>query len=171
MLEVSGLNAAYGRARILFDLALEARTGEVSVLLGRNGAGKSTTLKSIVGLLRPQSGDQCPQTLRRDRVLDGESDQYAAGSRPGFGQGVEPGEPAVFGVGVVHEHQQWGRVLPGRPDHIRLDRPLQLGDRCDSVSQLQVVRREPVHLDETTRPVGCRDQEVVFETGTGPSTR
>jgi branched-chain amino acid transport system ATP-binding protein len=57
MLEVSGLNAAYGRAHILFDLELQAQPGEVSVLLGRNGAGKSTTLKSIMGLLRPQSGE------------------------------------------------------------------------------------------------------------------
>ena len=57
MLEVYGLNAAYGRAQILFDLAFEARAGEVAVLLGRNGAGKSTTLKSIIGLLRPRSGE------------------------------------------------------------------------------------------------------------------
>jgi branched-chain amino acid transport system ATP-binding protein len=57
MLEVSGLNAAYGRAQILFDLSFEARAGEVAVLLGRNGAGKSTTLKSIIGLLRPRSGE------------------------------------------------------------------------------------------------------------------
>ena len=57
MLEVRGLCAAYGRARILFDLDFEARAGEVAVLLGRNGAGKSTTLKSLIGLLRPQAGE------------------------------------------------------------------------------------------------------------------
>ncbi|MDA1116685.1 MAG: ABC transporter ATP-binding protein [Proteobacteria bacterium] len=57
MLEVSGLNAAYGRAHILFDLAFEARAGEVAVLLGRNGAGKSTTLKSIIGIVRPLAGE------------------------------------------------------------------------------------------------------------------
>jgi len=57
MLEVSGLNAAYGRAQILFDLSFAARAGEVAVLLGRNGAGKSTTLKSIIGLLRARSGE------------------------------------------------------------------------------------------------------------------
>jgi len=56
MLEVAGLCAAYGRAQILFDLSLSARAGEVVVLLGRNGAGKSTTLKSIIGLLRPTAG-------------------------------------------------------------------------------------------------------------------
>lgn len=57
MLEVRGLNASYGRARILFDLDFEAHAGEVAVLLGRNGAGKSTTLKSVIGLVRPQSGE------------------------------------------------------------------------------------------------------------------
>lgn len=56
MLEVAGLNAFYGWAHILCDLSLSVGRGEVVVLLGRNGAGKSTTLKSIVGLVRPASG-------------------------------------------------------------------------------------------------------------------
>jgi len=68
MLEVSGLSAAYGRARVLFDLELQARTGEVSVLLGRNGAGKSTTLKSIMGLLRAQAGEIRFDGRRIDRL-------------------------------------------------------------------------------------------------------
>lgn len=56
MLEVHGLHAAYGRAQILFDVGLELRKGEVAVLLGRNGAGKSTTMKSILGLVKPTAG-------------------------------------------------------------------------------------------------------------------
>ena len=56
VLTVSGVNAFYGRAHILFDVGLEVRPGEVVVLLGRNGAGKSTTLKSIIGLVRPAKG-------------------------------------------------------------------------------------------------------------------
>jgi branched-chain amino acid transport system ATP-binding protein len=56
MLDVTGVNAFYGWAHILFDLSLTVGRGEVVVLLGRNGAGKSTTLKSIVGLVRPASG-------------------------------------------------------------------------------------------------------------------
>jgi branched-chain amino acid transport system ATP-binding protein len=56
MLEVQGLNSFYGQAHILFDVALQVRPGEVVVLLGRNGAGKSTTLKSIAGLVRPRAG-------------------------------------------------------------------------------------------------------------------
>lgn len=51
LLEVKGLNAFYGKAHILFDLDLDVRKGEVVALVGRNGAGKSTTMKAIMGLL------------------------------------------------------------------------------------------------------------------------
>ena len=57
MLEVSRVNSAYGRAHILYDLSLSAERGEVVVLLGRNGAGKSTTLKTLIGLVRPLAGE------------------------------------------------------------------------------------------------------------------
>jgi len=56
MLEVSGLNAHYGDSHILFDVALRVERNEVVALLGRNGAGKSTTLKSLMGVVRPSSG-------------------------------------------------------------------------------------------------------------------
>jgi branched-chain amino acid transport system ATP-binding protein len=56
MLKVSGINSYYGQAHILVDVSLEVNAGEVVVLLGRNGAGKSTTLKSIIGLVRPKTG-------------------------------------------------------------------------------------------------------------------
>ena len=56
VLRVDALNSFYGRAHILHDVSIEAAEGEVVVLLGRNGAGKSTTLKSVMGLVRPASG-------------------------------------------------------------------------------------------------------------------
>jgi branched-chain amino acid transport system ATP-binding protein len=56
LLAVSGLNAYYGAAHILFDLAFDVHPGEVVALMGRNGAGKSTTLKSIMGLIEPKTG-------------------------------------------------------------------------------------------------------------------
>lgn len=56
MLEVSGLNAFYGKAQMLFDVSLEVARGEVVALMGRNGAGKSTTIKSIMGLLPGKRG-------------------------------------------------------------------------------------------------------------------
>jgi branched-chain amino acid transport system ATP-binding protein len=57
MLSVKGLNTYYGRAHILADVSLELARGEIVCLLGRNGAGKSTTLKSIVGITKPAAGE------------------------------------------------------------------------------------------------------------------
>jgi branched-chain amino acid transport system ATP-binding protein len=56
MLEVKGLESYYGGAQILRGLSLGVGAGEVVALLGRNGAGKSTTLKSIMGLIQPKRG-------------------------------------------------------------------------------------------------------------------
>jgi len=57
MLEVSRLNSWYGPAHILFDVELQVAEGEVIALLGRNGAGKSTTFKSIMSLLMSKQGE------------------------------------------------------------------------------------------------------------------
>jgi len=56
LLEVSGLNSYYGDSHILFDVSLRVEKNEVVALLGRNGAGKSTTLKSLMGVVTPQAG-------------------------------------------------------------------------------------------------------------------
>ncbi|MBN9063614.1 MAG: ABC transporter ATP-binding protein [Rhizobiales bacterium 65-9] len=56
MLSISGLQAAYGGSQVLFDIGLSVGEGEVVTLLGRNGMGKTTTIRSIMGLLRPRGG-------------------------------------------------------------------------------------------------------------------
>ena len=56
LLEVSGLNSYYGDSHILFDVSLRVDKNEVVALLGRNGAGKSTTLKSLMGVVKPRGG-------------------------------------------------------------------------------------------------------------------
>jgi branched-chain amino acid transport system ATP-binding protein len=56
LLEVRGLNSYYGDSHILFDVGLHVNKAEVVALLGRNGAGKSTTLKSLMGVVTPRSG-------------------------------------------------------------------------------------------------------------------
>ena len=56
LLEVSGLNSYYGDSHILFDVSLRVERNEVVALLGRNGAGKSTTLKSLMGVVTPRHG-------------------------------------------------------------------------------------------------------------------
>jgi branched-chain amino acid transport system ATP-binding protein len=56
LLEVTGLNTYYGDSHILFDVSLNVERNEVVALLGRNGAGKSTTLKSLMGVVAPRVG-------------------------------------------------------------------------------------------------------------------
>ncbi|TCR70449.1 ABC transporter ATP-binding protein [Bosea sp. BK604] len=57
MLSVRNLQSAYGASQVLFDVALEIGEGEVVTLLGRNGMGKTTTVRSIMGLLAPKGGE------------------------------------------------------------------------------------------------------------------
>ena len=56
MIEVEQINTYYGDSHVLFDLSMDVREREVVALLGRNGAGKSTTLKTLAGVLHPSSG-------------------------------------------------------------------------------------------------------------------
>jgi branched-chain amino acid transport system ATP-binding protein len=56
LLEVKGLTSYYGDSHILFDVSLRVERNEVVALLGRNGAGKSTTLKSLMGVVTPRTG-------------------------------------------------------------------------------------------------------------------
>ncbi len=56
MLEVRGLEASYGASQILFGVDLDIAAGEVVTLLGRNGMGKTTTVRTIMGLMRPKAG-------------------------------------------------------------------------------------------------------------------
>jgi branched-chain amino acid transport system ATP-binding protein len=56
LLEAERINSYYGDSHILFDVSLRVEKKEVVGLLGRNGAGKSTTLKSLIGVVRPRSG-------------------------------------------------------------------------------------------------------------------
>lgn len=104
MLEVRALNAAYGQAHILFDLEFEARPGEVVVLLGRNGAGKSTTLKSLIGLVRPQSGEVRFAGRRIDRL---QPFQIAR-----LGLGYVPEDRRIFSDLSVTENLEVGRQPP-----------------------------------------------------------
>ena len=101
MLEVRRLNAAYGRAQILFDVALQASKGEVVVLLGRNGAGKSTTLKTLMGLLRPLSGE----VRIADRLVSSMKPYQIAR----LGLGYVPEERRIFTDLNVMENLEVGR--------------------------------------------------------------
>lgn len=103
-LEVHKLCAFYGRAQILFDIALRLERGEVVALLGRNGAGKSTTLKSIVGLVEQRSGRV---------VLDGRDITYAPTAQIArAGLGYVPEDRRIFTELTVAENLLVGRQPP-----------------------------------------------------------
>ena len=57
MLDVQGIDSGYGNVQVLKDLSLRVQAGEILCLLGRNGAGKTTILKTIMGLVRAQKGN------------------------------------------------------------------------------------------------------------------
>jgi len=105
MLEISGLNTYYGRAHILSNLSLNVQRGEVVALLGRNGAGKSTTLKSINGLVRPASGN----IVFENQPLNLQSPHVAC--RRGIG--YAPEERRIFTDLTVMENLEVGT----RPSH------------------------------------------------------
>lgn len=96
LLEVDRLNAYYGDSHILFDVSMRVDYGEVVALLGRNGAGKSTTLKSLMGDVRPRSGRI---------LLDGVSiEQLSAHAIAGLGLQLVPEERRIFGSLSVEEN-------------------------------------------------------------------
>lgn len=104
LLSVSGLEAFYGRAHILFEVALEVGRGEVVALLGRNGAGKSTTLKAIVGLLA---------ITRGERRFDGQDISRLPSYRIAqAGLGYVPEDRRVFTGLTVMENLEVGRQPP-----------------------------------------------------------
>jgi branched-chain amino acid transport system ATP-binding protein len=104
MLTVEGLNTYYGRAHILADLALKAEAGEVVVLLGRNGAGKSTTMKSVIGLVPAESGAISFDGARIDR----QSPHRIAR----LGLGYVPEDRRIFTDLNVMENLEVGRQKP-----------------------------------------------------------
>jgi len=105
MLAVAHLNAFYGRAHILRDVSLEARAGEVLVLLGRNGAGKSTTMKSIIGLVRPAPGSSV--TFGGVEMAGRPPHEIARA-----GLGYVPEERRIFTDLTVMENLEVGRQRP-----------------------------------------------------------
>jgi branched-chain amino acid transport system ATP-binding protein len=96
LLEVKKLNTYYGDSHILFDVNLRVDTHEVVALLGRNGAGKSTTLKTLMGLVKPRSGSI---------MFDGQDVAgLAAHSIARCGIQLVPEERRIFGTLDVEEN-------------------------------------------------------------------
>jgi branched-chain amino acid transport system ATP-binding protein len=96
LLEVKGLNSYYGDSHILFDVSLRVEQSEVVALLGRNGAGKSTTLKSLMGVVRPRSGT----VSLGGALLSGHPPHVVAMA----GMQLVPEERRIFGSLTVEEN-------------------------------------------------------------------
>ena len=105
MLEVQGLNQFYGGSHILRDLAFEARIGEVTVVLGRNGVGKTTLLKSLMGVVPLKTGSVKLDGLDLTRTQPYERVRAGVGYVP---QGRE-----IFGRLTVEDNLRMG--LATRP--------------------------------------------------------
>jgi branched-chain amino acid transport system ATP-binding protein len=104
MLSVVDLHAYYGRAHILHGVSLEARPGEVVALLGRNGAGKSTAMKAIMGLVTPARGEVSFEGRRIERLPP-----YRIAR---LGLGYVPEERRIFTELSVMENLEVGRQRP-----------------------------------------------------------
>ena len=87
LLKVCGLHAGYGPAKVLFGIDLEVATGEVVSLMGRNGMGKTTTIKSIMGLLPITAG----QVTVAERDLTGRTVSFNYGDSS-LANKIDPGE-------------------------------------------------------------------------------
>ncbi|QBK04270.1 ABC transporter ATP-binding protein [Hylemonella gracilis] len=109
LLKAKGLAAWYGAAQILFDVDLEVRRGEVVALMGRNGAGKSTTLKALIGMLARRRGSI--EFMGHD-ISRGEPHHAAR-----LGLGFVPEDRRVFTDLTVMENLEVGKQAARRwPD-------------------------------------------------------
>jgi branched-chain amino acid transport system ATP-binding protein len=104
MLEVENLSAWYGAARVLYDLAFEVKRGEVVALMGRNGAGKSTTMKAIMGLM--------PRRESSVRFNGEDISQLEAYRIARRGLGFTPEDRRIFSDLTVVENLDVGRQDP-----------------------------------------------------------
>lgn len=159
MLSVESINTFYGKSHVLFDVSVTAAADEVVAILGRNGVGKTTLLRSVMGLTPPRSGRV---------VLDGED---VTGTSPSSvanrGVGYVPQERRLFPGLTVRENLRMGVGTgswdPDRVDEL-LDRFPQLSGRLDQragslsggeqqmVAMARALVRDPklVLLDEPT---------------------
>jgi branched-chain amino acid transport system ATP-binding protein len=109
LLRATGLSAWYGAAQILFDVGLDVRRGEVVALMGRNGAGKSTTLKALIGMLDKRRGSV--SFLGQD--ISKSEPHHAAR----MGLGFVPEDRRIFTDLTVTENLEVGRQAARRwPD-------------------------------------------------------
>jgi len=105
LLRLDGVNTYYGQMHILQDVHLHVGDGELVCLLGGNASGKSTTLKTILGIVRPRTGTV---TFRGEDVT-----HRSTSHRIGCGMAIVPENRRLFGPMTVLENLQMGAYLHG----------------------------------------------------------
>ena len=114
MLKIENLDSYYGESRVINDLSLQAERGKITCLIGRNGVGKSTTLKSIMGLVKTPTG----KILLNDRDII----RMKTYDRVKLGIGYVPQGRDIFPQMTVQENLELGlQAIGGRgkvPDYI-----------------------------------------------------
>jgi branched-chain amino acid transport system ATP-binding protein len=113
LLAVEDIHSAYGLSRVLFGISLEVAAGECVCLLGRNGVGKTTTMRSVMGLLRPSSG----RVMWKGVDITGWAPHRIARA----GMGFVPEDRRIFAELSVLENLTVGAQAAKRPGHWTLD--------------------------------------------------
>ncbi|HEX6208764.1 MAG TPA: ABC transporter ATP-binding protein [Actinomycetota bacterium] len=113
LIELRGVYTSYGLVEVLRDITLEVREGEIACLLGANAAGKTTTLKTILGMVKPTAGEVY---LRGERI-DGENTQRIVAQ----GLTMVPEGRRLFGKMSVRENLEIGTQLRKDEDGIQRD--------------------------------------------------
>jgi urea transport system ATP-binding protein len=108
MFEVHNLSAAYGQSEVLHGINISAHAGEIVALVGRNGMGKSTLMKSLIGVMPARSGRI---------VVDGaDVSGLPSYQRVGRGLAYVPQGRQIFGTMTVKENIETGRIVTGKTD-------------------------------------------------------
>ena len=112
-LEVRGLSAAYGSSVVLRNVTLEAKPGEVVCILGRNGAGKTSLIHSIIGIM--------PSARETISLDGGDASRHSSYERVRAGMGLVPQGRRIFGSLTVLENLLVGLASQGNKDTGQLD--------------------------------------------------
>jgi urea transport system ATP-binding protein len=108
MFEVRGLSTAYGQSEVLHGIDLAVKPGEIVAMVGRNGMGKSTLMKSLIGTMPAKSGSI---------AIDGtEVTALPSHQRVAKGLAYVPQGRQIFGTMTVRENIQTGRIVTGKTD-------------------------------------------------------
>jgi urea transport system ATP-binding protein len=105
MFEVKNLSAAYGQSQVLHGIDLKVAPGEIVAMVGRNGMGKSTLMKSLIGVMPAKSGEI---SIDGDDVTSLPSHRRVAKGLAYVPQGRQ-----IFGTMTVRENIETGRIVTG----------------------------------------------------------